>query len=131
MTIILVNSTDVILLDWAAGSPSLTLLLFSLFKMTMRTSLLCTEQWAAWSCHLQLLQHLLKCSDVQWHFKKNVILCVWQFVQLTEINTLWLWIRITLMYNSWWVLTWFNRIQSCTNETFTLNSTRMPLVWEK
>jgi len=129
--ITLINNTDVIFLDWAAGSLSLTLLLFSSFKMTMRMSLLHTEQQAAWSRHLQLLQHLLKCFDVQQHFEKNVILCVWQFVQLTETNTLWLWIRITLMYNGWWILIWFDRIQSCTNRTFTLSSMRMSLVWEK
>ncbi len=131
MTIISADSTDVILLDWAADSFSLTLLLFSSSEMTMRTSLLHTEQWAVWSCHLQLLQHSSKCSDVQWHFKKSVILCVWQLIQSTEINTPWLWIRIALMYNSQWVLTWSDRIQSCTNRTFTLSSVRMFLVWEE
>ncbi len=131
MTTALADSADVICLDWAAGSSSLTLLLFSSFKMTMRTSLLHTEQQRAWSCHLQLLQHSLKCSDVQWHFKKNAILCVWQLTQLTEINTSWLWIRIALMYNGWWVLTWFSVMHSRTNRTFTSNSTRMALVWEK
>jgi len=131
MTTVSVSNVNVICLSWAACSLSLTLLLFSSFKMTMRMSLLHTEQWAAWSCHLQLSQHSLKCFDVWWHFKKNVILCVWQLIQLTETNTLWLWIRITLMYNGQWVLTWFNMIQSCTNETFTLNSIRMTLVWEK
>jgi len=71
------NSVDVILLGQAAGSFLLTsLLLFSSSEMTMRTSLLCTEQRHAWSRHLQLLQHSLKCSDVQRHFKKSVILCV-------------------------------------------------------
>jgi len=127
----LTDSISVIFFGWVAGSLSLTLLLFSLFEMTMRTSLLCMKQWAAWSRHLQLLQHSSKCSDVQQHFRKSVILCVWQFVQLTEINTFWLWIKITLMYNDWWVLIWFSRIQSCTNRTFTLSSVRMPLVWEK
>jgi len=131
--IVLVNSSvDVILLDWAAGSLSLTsLLLFSLFKMTMRTSLLHTEQRHAWSCHLQLLQHSLKCFDIQQHSEKNTIPCVWQLTQSAEINTLWLWIRIVLMYNSWWVLIWFNVMCSHTNRTFTLSSTRMTLVWEK
>ncbi len=131
MTTAFISNTDVICLDWAACSPSLTLLLFSSFKMTMRTSLLCTKQWAAWSCHLQLLQHSLKCSDVWRHFKKSAIPCVWQLIQLSEINTLWLWIRIALMYNSQWVLIWFDMIQSCTNRTFTLSSMRMTLVWEK
>ncbi len=131
MITILISNISVILLDWAAGSFSLTLLLFSLFKMTMRTSLLHTEQWTVWSHHLQLLQHSLKCFDVQRHFRKSVILCVWQLVQLLEINTSWLWIRIALMYDSQWVLTWFDMIQSHTNETFTLSSTRMPLIWEK
>ena len=127
----LVSDTDVICLDWAACSFSLTLLLFSSFEMTMRTSLLHTEQWAVWSHHLQLLQHSSKCSDIQQHFKKRVIPHVWQLIQLAEINTFWLWIRNTLMYNDWWVLIWFNVIQSCTNRTFTLSSTRMTIVWEK
>jgi len=131
MTTILTDSIDVICLSWAAGSLSLTLLLFSSFKMTMRTSLLCMKQWAAWSHHLQLLQHLLKCSDIQQHFKKSVIPCVWQLIQSTETNTLWLWIRIALMYNKWWVLIWFSVICCCTNKTFTLSSTMMTLVWEK
>ncbi len=126
-----VDSVNAICLDWAACLFSLTLLSFSSFKMTMRMSLLHTKQWAVWSHHLQLLQHSLKCSDVQQHFKKNVISCVWQLIQLSEINTSWLWIRITLMYDNQWVLTWFNMIQSCTNKMFTLNSTRMTLVWEE
>jgi hypothetical protein len=108
-----------------------TLSLFSLFKMMMSTSLLCTEQWAAWSPHLQLLQHSLKCSDVQWHFEKSVILHSQQLIQLLRINTSWLWIRMALMYDSWWVLTWFSVIQCCTNETFTSHSARMIIVWEK
>jgi len=127
----LTDSVSAILLDWAAGSFSLTLLLFSLSEMMMRTSLLHMKQQAAWSCHLQLLQHSLKCSDVWRHFKKSVISHVWQLIQSAEINTLWLWIRIALMYNDWWVLIWFNRIQSCIDRTFTLNSIRMSLVWEK
>ncbi len=131
MMTILTDDADVICLDWAAGSSSLTLPLFSLFKMTIRMSLLCTEQWAVWSCHLQLSQHSLKCFDIQWHFKKSVISCVWQLIQSTEINTLWLWIRIALMYNEWWVLIWFSVIHYCMNETFTLSSTMMTLVWEK
>ena len=126
------GDADAILLSWAAGSSSLTsLLLSSLSEMTMRTSLLHTEQQCAWSRHLQLLQHSLKCFDVQQHFKKSVILCVWQLTQPAETNILWLWIRITLMYNSQWVLIWFNVMCSCTNRTFTLSSTRMALVWEK
>jgi len=132
MTALVSSSVSVILLSWAAGSFSLTSsLLFSSFKMTMRTSLLHTEQWCTWSHHLQLLQHSLKCSDVWQHFRKSVILCVWQLRQPSEINTPWLWIRIAVMYNDWWVLTWFNVMHSCTNRTFTLSSTRIPLVWEK
>ena len=133
MTTTLISSdADVIHLSWAACSLSLTLLLFSLFKMTMRMSLLHTEQQAAWSHHLQLLQHSLKCSDVQRHnSEKSVILCVWQLIQPSETNTPRLWIRIVLMYNGQWVLIWFDMIQSCTNRTFTLSSMRMPLVWEK
>ncbi len=131
MTITLTDSVSVICLDWAACLFSLTLLLFSLFEMTMRTSLLHIKQWAVWSHHLQLLQHSLKCFDVQWHSEKSVISHFWQLVQLTEINTLWLWIRIALMYNGWWVLIWFNVIQSCTNRMFTLSSIRMIIVWEK
>ncbi len=132
MITLISSSVDVIFLDWAAGSPSLTsLLLFSSSEMTMRTSLLHTEQWHAWSHHLQLLQHSLKCSDIWWHFKKNAILCVWQLAQPTETNTSWLWIRITLMYDSQWVLIWSDVMCSCTNRTFTLSSTRMTLVWEK
>ncbi len=132
MTVLINSSVDVILLSWAADSLLLTsLLLFSLFKMTMRTSLLRTEQQHAWSCHLQLLQHSLKCSDIWQHFKKSVILRAWQLAQPAETNTLWLWIRITLMYDDWWVLIWFSVMCSCTNKTFTSNSTRMALVWEK
>jgi len=131
MMTVFVDSADVICLNWAAGSFSLTLLLFSSSEMTMRTSLLHTEQWAGWSCHLQLSQHSLKCFDVWWHFKKIVILCVWQLIQSAEINTLWLWIRITLMYDRQWVLIWFSVIHCCTNRMFTLNSAMMTLVWEK
>jgi len=132
MTTLVSDNIDAILLDWAAGSLSLTSSsLFSSFKMTMRTSLLCTEQQHAWSCHLQLLQHSSKCSDIWWHFKKSAIPCVWQLTQLTETNTLWLWIRITFMYNGQWVLIWFSVMHSCTNRTFTLSSTRMTFVWEK
>ncbi len=130
--ITLTDSADVICLDWAAGSSSLTLLLlFSLSEMTMRTSLLYTEQQAAWLHHLQLSQHSLKCSDVQQHFEKSVILCVWQLIQSAETNTFWLWIRITLMYNEWWVLIWFNVIHCYTNRMFTLSSTMMTLVWRE
>jgi len=132
MTISVNSSVSAILLGWAAGSFSLTsLLLFSSSEMTMRTSLLHTEQQHVWSHHLQLLQHSLKCSDVWRHFKKSAILCAWQLRQPAGINTLWLWIRITFMYNGWCVLTWFNAMHSCTNRTFTLSSARMPLVWEK
>ncbi len=126
------NSVDVILLDWAAGSLSLTLLLLSsLFEMIMRTSLLHMKQWHVWSHHLQLLQHSLKCSDIQQHSEKSIIPCAWQLAQSAEINTSWLWIRIAFMYNNQWVLTWFNMMHSCTNRTFTSSSTRMTLVWEK
>ncbi len=125
------SRADVICLSLATHSFSLTLLLFSSFKMTMSTSLLCTKQWAAWSCHLQLLQHLLKCFDVQQHFKKSVILCFWQSVQLLKINMLWLWIRITLMYNDWWVHICCSVIQFCTNKTLSLNRVRIIIVWEK
>jgi len=125
------NSIDVILLDWAACSFLLTSLLFSSSEMTMRTSLLRTEQQHAWLCHLQLLQHSLKCSDVWQHFKKSIILCAWQLTQSTETNTSWLWIRIALMYNNQWVLIWFDVMHSCTNRTFTLSSVRMTLVWEE
>ncbi len=131
MMIVLINNVSVICLDWAACLPSLTLLLFSSFKMTMRTSLLRTEQQAVWSCHLQLSQHSLKCFDVWQHFKKSIISCAWQLIQLIEINTLWLWIRIALMYDSQWVLIWFDVTHCCTNRMFTLSSTRMIIVWEK
>jgi len=132
MTVSADSSVDVILLSWAAGSLSLTSSsLSSSFKMTMRMSLLCTKQWHAWSHHLQLLQHLLKCSDVQWHSEKSVILCVWQLTQPADINTFWLWIRITFMYDGWWILIWFSVMHSCTNRTFTSGSARMTLVWEK
>ncbi len=106
-------------------------LLFSLFKIMMSTLLLCTEQWAAWSCHLQLSQHLLKCFDVQWHFKKSVILHFWQSVQLSEINTLWLWIRIALMYDSQWILICCSVIQFHMNKMLSLSRVRMTIVWEK
>ncbi len=131
-TVSVSSSVSVILLDWAAGSISLTsLLLFSSSEMTMRTSLLHMKQQHAWSHHLQLLQHSSKCFDVQRHSEKNVISCVWQLAQLAEINTFWLWIRIALMYNSWWVLTWFSVMCSHTNRTFTSDSARMTFVWEE
>jgi len=129
--ITLVDNTDVICLDWAACSFSLTLLLFSSSEITMRTSLLHTEQQQAWSHHLQLSQHSLKCFDVWWHSEKNVILHAWQLIQLAKTNTPWLWIRIALMYISWWVLIWFSVICYCMNRTFTLNSARMTIVWEE
>jgi len=132
MTAFISSGVSAILLDWAAGSFSLTsLLLFSSFEMTMKTSLLHRKQWHTWSCHLQLLQHSLKCSDIWQHFKKSAILCAWQLRQLSEINTLWLWIRIAFMYDDWWVLTWFSVMCSHTNRTFTSDSARIPLVWEK
>ncbi len=131
MTVSVSNKINAIHLDLAMCSPSLTLLLFSSSEMTMSTSLLHTEQWAAWSCHLQLLQHSLKCFDVQWHFKKSVILHFWQSVQLTEINTPQLWIRIALMYNNWWVLIWTSVIQFHINKTLSSDRVRMTIVWEK
>ncbi len=70
MTTTLISDVNVICFSWAAGSSSLTLLLFSSFKMTMRTSLLHMKQWAVWSRHLQLPQHSSKCSDIQWHFER-------------------------------------------------------------
>ena len=100
MTTLISDSVSVICLNWAAHSSSLTLLLFSLSEMTMRTSLLHTEQWAVWSRHLQLPQHSLKCFDIQRHSEKSVISCAWQLIQSSETNTLWLWIKITLMYNN-------------------------------
>ncbi len=131
MTASVNSKISAICLDLAMCSLSSMSLVFSLFKMTMSTSLLHTEQWAAWSHYLQLLQYSLKCSDVQQHFKKSVILCFWQSVQLSEINTSQLWMRITLMYNSWWVLICCNVIQICTNKTLSLNRARMIIVWER
>jgi len=118
ITTVSVNSeTDAICLNLAMHSLSSVLLLFSSFKMMMSTLLLYMKQQAAWSHHLQLLQHSLKCFDVQQHSEKSVILCFWQLIQLSEINTLWLWIKIALMYDSWWVLICCNVIQFCTNKT--------------
>ncbi len=125
------SRVSAICLSLTMCSPSSALLLFSLFKMTMSTLLLCTEQWAAWSGHLQLSQHSLKCFDVWQHFKKSVILCFWQSVQLTKINMFWLWIRIVLMYNSQWVLIWAKVIQFCMNRMLSLSRVRMIIVWEK
>ncbi len=125
------NNISTIHLDWAACSLSLTLSSFSSSEITMRTSLLHMKQWVVWSCHLQLSQHLLKCFDVQWHFKKSVILCVWQLIQSVKTNTPWLWIRIALMYNDQWVLIWFSVIHYCTNKMFTLSSVRMIIVWKE
>jgi len=132
ITTVLINSkADAICLSLAMCSFSLMSLFLSLFEMTMSTSLLCTEQWAAWSHHLQLLQHSLKCFDIQQHFKKSIILCFWQLIQLSEINMSWLWIRITLMYNSWWVLICCDVIQIHTNRMLSLNRVRITIVWEK
>jgi len=125
------SEVDAIHLSLAMHSLSLTLLLFSLSEMIMSTSLLCTKQWAAWSQHLQLLQHLLKCSDIQQHSEKNIISCFWQSVQSAEINTFWLWIRITLMYDSWWILIWVDVIQFYMNKMLSLIRVRMTIVWEK
>ncbi len=125
------DEVNAICLDLAMCLFSSALSLFSLAEMTISTSLLCTEQWAAWSHHLQLSQHSLKCFNVQWHFKKSVILCFWQSVQLSEINMLWLWIRIVLMNNDWWVFICCSVIQFCTNRMLSLNRARMIIVWEK
>jgi len=130
-TVFVSSEISAICLSLAMCSFSSVLLLFSSFKMMMSTLLLCTEQWAAWSNHLQLLQHLLKCFDVWQHFKKNVILHFWQLIQLTEINILWLWIKIVLMYNSQWVLIWVSVIQFCMNGTLSLSRVRMIIVWRK
>jgi len=125
MTVFADSRISAICLDLAMCSPSLTLSLFSSFKMTISTSLLCTEQWAAWSHHLQLLQHSLKCFDVQQQFRKSVILHFWQLVQSSEINMLWLWIRIVLMYNDWWVFICCSVIWVCTNKTLSSNRVKM------
>ncbi len=125
------SRVNTICFDWVMCSFSLTLLLFSLSEIMMSTSLLHMKQWAAWSCHLQLSQHLLKCFDIWQHFKKSVILHFWQSVQLLKINILWLWIRITLMYNSWWVFICYSVIWFCMNETLSLSRVRIIIVWEK
>ncbi len=52
MIVFVSSRISAICLDLAMHSPSLTLLLFSSSEMIMSTSLLCTEQWAAWSHHL-------------------------------------------------------------------------------
>jgi len=131
MTISADSRISAICLDLAMCSPSLTLSLFSSFKMTISTSLLCTKQWAAWSHHLQLLQHSSKCFDIQQQFRKSIILHFWQSVQSSEINMLWLWIRITLMYDSWWVLICCDVIQFCMNRTLSSSRVRMTVVWQE
>jgi hypothetical protein len=63
-------------------------------------------------------------------FQKSVILCVWQLIQLAEINTLWLWIRIALMYNSDEFSSdsmWCIAVQTEHSHW----AARMTLVWEK
>ncbi len=125
------SEVNAIHLSLATCSLSSVLLLFSLFKMTMSTSLLCMKQWAAWSHHLQLSQHLSKCFNVQQHSEKSVISHFWQSVQLSKINTLWLWIRIVLMYNNWWVLICCNVIQFCINRTLSSDRAKIIIVWEK
>jgi len=127
MTTVADSRVSAICLSLATHSFSLMLSSISLSEMMMSTSLLCTEQWAAWSHHLQLSQHLLKCFDVQQHFEKSVILCFWQSVQLSEINMSWLWIRIVLMYNDWWVLICCSVIQICINKTLSLSRAKWPL----
>ncbi len=125
------SRANVICLSLTMYSFSLTSSSFSSSEMTMNTLLLCTEQQAVWSHHLQLLQHSLKCSDVQQHFKKSVILHFWQLIQLTEINTFWLWIRITLMYDDQWVFIWISVIQFHMNKMLSLSRVRMTIVWKK
>jgi hypothetical protein len=123
------DNTDVICLDWAACSFSLTLLLFSSSEMTMRTSLLHTEQWQ--HDHITCsYAHSLKCFDVWWHLKRTSYF-MWQLIQLAEINTPWLWIRIALMYNSWWVLIWFSVIQLLYKQNIHTEQHRMIIVWEE
>jgi hypothetical protein len=53
----------------------------------------------------------------------------WQLIQLSEINTFWLWIRMHWCMP--WVLIWFDVIHCCTNRTFTLSRARMTIVWEE
>ena len=133
ITTALINSSvDVICCCWETCPPSSASLLLSLsFRMTMTTSLLCMKQWAAWSHHLQLLQHFLKCSDIQWHFKKSVILHFWQSVQLSEINTSLLWIRIAFMYNDWWDKICCLKICLCMKRTSQSEKTKITIIWKE
>jgi hypothetical protein len=112
---------DAICLDLAMHSPSLTLSLFLLFEMTISTLLLCTEQWAAWSCHLQLLQHSLKCFDIWWHFKR-VSYCVsdcqynWQKSTHSDFKSESHWCTMTDEFLS--ELMWYNSVQTkCCHQT--------------
>ena len=131
MTAFVSSEISAICLSLTTHSFSLMLSSFSSFKMTMSTLLLHTEQQTTWSCHLQLLQHSLKCFNIWQHSEKSVILHFWQSVQSSKINTLWLWIRITLMYNDWWVLICCNVIQFCMNKMLSLSRVKIIIVWEK
>jgi len=126
------SNVNVICHCWEThSSSSISSLSSSSFKMTKTTLLLYMKQWATWLHHLQLLQHFLKCFNVQWHFKKSVILCFWQSVQLLEINTLLLWIRIAFMYDDWWDRICCLKICSHMKKTLWLKRTKITMIWEK
>jgi hypothetical protein len=64
-------------------------------------------------------------------FQKSVILMFLTVSTTVRNQHIWLWIRIALMYNDWWVLICCNVIQICTNRTLSLSRARMIIVWEK
>jgi len=126
------SSADAICHCWETHSLSLiSSLSSSSFRMTMTTLLLCMKQWAVWSCHLQLLQHSLKCFDIQQHFKKSIILHFWQSVQLSEINTLLFWIRIAFMYDDQWDRICCSEICLCTKKTSQSERIKITIIWEE
>jgi hypothetical protein len=122
------SNISVICLDWAACSFSLTLLLFSSLRWQWEHHC-CIQNSEQHDHHLQLSQHSLKCLMYDNILKKSVIHVFDSWYNCRNQHT-WLWIRIALMYDNWWVLIWFNVIHCCTNKTFTLSSTRMTIVWE-
>ncbi len=88
-----------------------------------------------WSCHLQLMQTLLKCSEMKWHFKKD-----WRSfdhvhcIQVMKVTCSQDWIRTALMYKDLCIFIWFKEIISCTKSTSHSERARSAcsdLIWTK
>ncbi len=70
-------------------------------------------------------------SEMLWcmtTFQKSIILCFWQSVQLSEINTSLFWIRIAFMYDDQWDRTCCLKICLCTKRTSWSKRARMTMI---